>query len=234
MTVTAFDSEADEQQQIRAAGSSMVKVKVGNEYYDAVTAHRCRVCQSPHRMFIEGEILKGSGYKAIADHIQNWPTGLLDHPNSASMQYHMAEGHAPIKTVQHRAVMEALAEDAGIEIANGVKSLADKVVLAHAVIDRAHERLVNRDIEPSLQDAAAAMRFLADYEAKHSKEGLTEEMWRDAMYAYMEVLAPEVSPERRDAVSRALENHPMLRALKEFQERQALESGDVVEGHVEG
>jgi len=239
MTVTEMEPEVqsdvdaiEEEKQIRAGGQSMIQIKVGNEYYDAVKAHRCRVCQSPHRMFIEAEIIKGTGYKGIADHIAGWNTGLFDAPDARAMAYHMREGHAPIKAIQHRKVMERVAEDAGRDISDGMDDLVDKVVLATAVVNRAHERLVAGDLEPTLQDANAASRFLAEYERTHSQEGLTGDMWREAMFAYMEVLGAEIAPEREDAVRRALENHPTLKALREFQERLAIEQGDVVEGHV--
>lgn len=230
MTVATEVTPEQEEAEILEAGYSIIQIKVGNEVYNARKAHRCRVCQSPHRFIIEGEVLKGTTYTAIAEYIEGWPTGLFPAPGARSMSYHMRANHAPIKHIEHRKLMERIREEDGTPLEEGITSLVDKVVLAHAVIDRAHERLVTRQIEPSLQDAAAASRFLAEWEHDHDGRGITEEVWRQALYAYMEVLAPEIAPDRRDAVSLALENHPTLKMVKSL----LAEQREPVQGEIEG
>lgn len=229
LTVEEIDELVEE---IDEDDSSMIQMLIGGILYDARKVKQCRVCNSPYRKFIEAEVIKGTYYTVIAGMLVGRDVGILPHPTKWSLANHMKKGHAPVKHVVHRRLMERIQEESGDELNEEIGTLVNKVVLAHAVIGRAHERLVVGDIEPTLNDAAQFARLLDDFERRYDASGITEAVWRDAVYAYMEILAPEIPPERREIVSRKLESNPTLLALTKALEQRALEA-QTVQGEVE-
>ena len=214
------------------AGDSMVQVRVGRDYYPAKNVSRCHVCQSPHREFIEAEVSRGTHYTVIARHIADWKPGIHKvNPSADSMARHMREEHAPLVAVQRRKAMERLYEESGRAIDEATDSMVTGVVVAHEIIQRVHERMVKGELEPGFSAYATAWKVVEDDARRNDRQGITEQMWRDAFLAYMDIFVPEVPPERVEAVSRAIENHPAMKALQAAMQQQVEEApvqGEVV------
>ena len=149
------------------------------------------------------------------------------------MGNHMASFHAPLTQVIKRKQMEQVYEKSGGEIDEAADHHVNRVVVAHAIIKRYHDQMAADEKEKvTTADLALANRIVEEHEKNYGQDGISEEMWRNAMYAYMDTLAPEIAPERRESVTRAIENHPAMRAIAEANRKAQAQHGDTVQGEV--
>lgn len=214
--------------------TSYVEVMVNGQLYPAATSERCRVCRSRHRAYIESKVAVGVKYSVLADHIASLPLQECDepHPSARSIANHIRADHVPLYLKNQRDEIEEIYAASGGELEDASNTLVNRVVVAHAIMRKYSEKVLKEDFQPTTQDAAIANKIIEDFEKSHSKDGISEEMWRNAMFAYIDILLPEIAPERREAVSRALESHPAMQAVAAAALKKRIEDGETVPGEV--
>ena len=150
---------ADGEDESSGPGDSVVQVMVGDQLYPASFRQQCRVCQSPHRGYIEAEIARGTFYASIERSMDGWNTGTLPPPSARSMGNHMASFHAPLTQVIKRKQMEQVYEKSGGEIDEAADHHVNRVVVAHAIIKRYHDQMAADEKEKvTTADLALAVR----------------------------------------------------------------------------
>jgi hypothetical protein len=195
----------------RRPSTSMSMVRVGGHDYPMVSVHNCRTCQSPHRQFIENELIIGRSYSAIGRELQKMPVGSLPHPSDEAIANHVRQGHLPTPASTRRQIVDRRAEQLGAAIA-GKDDLADYVVVNEMVVKRGFERLMSGEIEPSMGDLMQALQFQHKIEST-SDEGYDIEAYQEAMFIHLEVARQHMPPEVFQRYGQALNRNPILKAL---------------------
>jgi hypothetical protein len=209
-------------------GPSLVQYEgADGKRYNAKFDPRCHTCQSPYRFDIDKGMASGGHATALAEWVSGLPKGSKDHPSAQSILNHVRE-HTPIRQMASQAIIDRQMELTNREVGDSVESLIDGITFAKLVVQRAAEGLAE-DKEVSVQEGLAAAALVKKFEDDMG-QGINEMIWRDALYAYMDVIFPEIPHDRREAVTRALENHPTMKALME--ERRKAEGTDIVRGEV--
>jgi hypothetical protein len=194
--------------------------------YPAKFEPKCNTCQSPYRFDIEKGIASGGHATKLAEWVSDMPRGHKEHPGVDSILNHMRE-HTPIRQMASQAIIDKQMDLTQRSVGDSVESLIDGITFAKLVIQRAAEGLAE-DKDVSVQEGLAAAALVKKFEDDMG-QGINEMIWRDALYAYMDVVFPEIPHDRREAVTRALENHPTMKAMVEERRRA---NGEVVQGEV--
>lgn len=197
---------------------SMVMTRIGGVEYPMRSVPTCRTCQSPYRVEIENDLLRGYSYAAIARGIEGRAPGNLPHPSAESISAHLSNQHMPVQAAAQRRLIERRAEEIGRNIENEVEALADHVTLARMVVARGFERLQSGEIQPDLDEALAASRFLFQVEQQQDTSDLDQQALLQVLHAYMEITQQFVPPEQWEAYGRAVRSHPIIREMAERQE----------------
>lgn len=196
---------------------SMVMVRIGNDDYPMVSEPRCLTCQSPHRLFIERELLRGRAYGAIAKEVAKMPEGTMATPTPSSIGEHTRQGHLPQPAITRRKIIENRAEQIGVSIL-GEDDLVDHITINELVLTRGYERLIEGDIEPSMGDLLNAIKLQQQIEAT-SDTGYDAEAYNEAMMVYFTTVQRYMEPQAFQAMLRDLNQNPILRAIRERQEQ---------------
>lgn len=209
----------------RQPPASMVMTVVNGRQYPMRSVYNCRTCQSPHRQFIEDELIRGRSYTAIARQVADLPEGPMPHPSNQGVAAHVQNGHMPVPHEQRRGIIEKRARDIGKSIDTD-ENLVDYVAANHLVVQRGVERLASGEIDVDTRDLLSAISILHKIETT-SPEGYDVEAYQEAMFVYMEVAQKFMPREVFDAYGKALRRNPILRAIAA-----KLESGrsEAVEG----
>lgn len=192
--------------------TSMTMVLIGGREYPLRSVPNCRTCQSPHRRFIENELLAGRSYKAIVRQLADLEdAGRLGHPSAEALSHHVKQGHLPNPVHTRRQIMEKRAEEIGAKI-EGSDSIIDHLTVNQMVIQRGFERLVAGEIEPSVSDLMSAIQFQQRVE-ETSEEGYDAEAYQNALFAYLEIAQKYIPPEVFNRYGRELSRHPIIQAI---------------------
>lgn len=192
-------------------GTSLVMVRVGAHDYPLNTSRSCHTCQSPHRRFIENEIVLGRSYNAIARRLADLPTGEFDHPPAQGMARHVREGHLPTPATVRREIIDIEAKRMGAAL-DGNESLVTHRVVNQTIIQRGFERLQAGEIDVSTSDLLQAIGAQQRIEAT-STEGYEVEAMQDALLVYLELAQRFIPPEQMPQYGAAISKHPIIRAL---------------------
>lgn len=199
------------------ASRSMIMVRVGGREYPAKRVRQCRTCRSKHRAVIEAAITSGLTYEEIHrrtvepydDH------SLLGPPDFKQIQRHVANGHMPLPHTAQRRIIEKRAEELGQSIEIGEDVLVDNVTAIRSVIQMGFERLQSGELEPSMRDLMQALQLQAQIDKEHGDGGLDEEVWRDALIAYMSIVRDVVPQELMEEIKVKMASSPVLKAIAE-------------------
>jgi hypothetical protein len=178
-------------------------------------------------MFIENELLMGRSYRAIAEQVEELPTGRFPPPGYQAIANHVTNGHLPQPIQARRRIIEKRAEDLGAAIA-GEDDLTDYITLTDLVINRGKERLMAGEIEPGMGDLLTAMGLRHRIEST-STEGYDTEAYQQSMFIYFEEAQQVMSLEQWDVFARRLTSNPLLKALMAKQREHEIVSGEVEE-----
>ncbi|MGA5598468.1 hypothetical protein ACPCSE_29960 [Streptomyces cellulosae] len=197
--------------------ASMVMVRVGNRTVPAKTGARCRVCQHPDRAKIEAWILQGYTRPTIVTWLADMEEGPLGRPTEKSLRLH-TENHLPLEERAQAAILDRRAEQLGDEIEKYGGRVADHLSALDMVVLQGFDELQKGNIKV---DSATLMKAI---DLKHKIEMSTEggvdaNVWRDALMEYMRIVVPFIPPERRQELSTALSESPVLSALARSQPR---------------
>jgi hypothetical protein len=212
----------------------LVQVLAGGKLNPVNRSDLCHVCNSPYTGFIEERVKGGVRYSKIAEHIKDWPPGDMGFPipSARSIGRHIASRHGSLELVSEREQAEANYVASGGDLESDEESIINRYVVAQAIVQKYGQQVLKDEIKVNRQDFLIANQIVEKFEQSKDQTGISEDMWRDAMFAYIDILLPEIAPERREAVSRALENHPAMQAVAAAHMKQQLASGEVLPGEV--
>lgn len=204
--------------------TSMLMVRVGNEDFPLKTETNCHTCQSPHRLLIEREILRGRGYAHIARMLADLPEGDHPHPDRRALARHVKRGHLPGPAQARAALIHRRAEQMGVSILDA-EDLINEVVVADMVLHAGAERLASGEIKPSVTETLAAAKLLRDFNTEADQnfemEALTESVMR-----FYEIAQQMMGEETFKEFLVVLRKDPVLRAIRAKQEARQREEPD--------
>lgn len=203
----------------------MVMTRINGRDYPMRSEPKCRTCQSPHREFIERELVAGRSYRAIAKQLEGLPEGAMAHPSDHGIGEHVRGGHLPVPHEQRRDLVEQRAKAIGKSIETD-HNLVDYVAVNQMILHRGFERLQAGEIEPDTKDLLTAIATLHKIETT-SPEGYDVEAYQEAMFVYMDVAQRFIPPEVFEEYGAALRRNPILRAIAAKQAAENTVSGEV-------
>ena len=208
--------------------TKVAMVTIGGRSYPYKMVSHCHVCQSPHRTYIEKQILLGFSIASVMRDLEGMETGHLPHPERKSLRNNM-DNHVPSPMVAQQKMMETRARAVGKSIEESAESLVDEYVTAKTIVQMGHERIVNGEVKPEISDVLAAAKLILQIEST-TDGGLDQDMWVSALSAYFELTTDFIPPEQLQAWRRRMDTHPVLKAIREKREREeeiVVEVGDI-------
>lgn len=127
-------------------GGALANVKANIP--DIIQEPRCRVCQSPHRHYIDGLLAKGYNYSAIAKQVPSSGGRKLDR---RSVGRH-AKNHMDVESGAIRELLEHEAEQAGQNFVEGVRGAITHRGILEVTLRKAYERIMNGETEVEARD----------------------------------------------------------------------------------
>lgn len=160
---------------------SLASVEVGGQSFAYKIESRCRVCSSSHRLDVERALATGLPYQRIGDMFGE-PDGI----NARGVKAHVERGHMPVNAPAVLAVAKARSEEVSEAISPLIRSAAANLSFAHAVVDRVRGRLQSGEVQPSVRDGLAAMRLIAECEARSGPADVSE--WQTEVIALLDAV----------------------------------------------
>lgn len=194
---------------------SVISVRVGDRLYPARHIAQCKLCRSQYRLEIERGIINGLTYNTIIEvsvdpYDDHSPLGP---PTYSSILNHVRKRHMPVPWSMQRQMIEDRAAEMGKSVQEGEQLLVDSVAVHRAVIQRGFERMNSGEIQPTMGDLMKALQLQAAVEGDAEDDGVDEEVWRDALIAYMEIVQRHVTPAALEMIKRDMATSPTLRAI---------------------
>lgn len=205
--------------ELEPKNNSLVQIKVGNVVRDMVYEPRCKVCNHPSRFSIEEKLLMGYKYseisRAMSDLRSQKPDGEIEtwpELEARNIKGHYQKGHVPLDSDMMAEFSKRRAEELGIEYEEAMVPVVDHVVVQRAVLAKGYEGLVKGEIHPDVKDTLAASKLLSDREKDLTNNSTVEE-WQEFMTLYFQAVRATVAPEQWQQIVRAIQNHPVMRAM---------------------
>ncbi len=183
---------------------------IGERVHRLPRIAQCRVCRSHLRAQVEAGLVDGVSYRAIVDGL---PDGTLSARNVGE---HFKRGHLPVEDEVHSRLRKDRSRQAGQLIQRGVERKIDELSLAHAVVERAADRLASGELEPTMREAIAAARLLERYDRVRSERDDLRRGRDDAQRALSGILSlakPLMAVESWSRLGRQVEEDAVLRAF---------------------
>lgn len=211
----------------RQGGSSVIAYRLGGRDYPLRSVAQCKVCSSRHRFEVEKEIAAGRVYQRIVDSL------LIEDPDcdlsAKNLAHHYRNNHMPLEVEATRRIAERRAEQRGLDVANGVDSLVDGVVLAETVVQKTYEAIQRGEIKPDMRDGLAAARLLETFAP--AETGADAATYAQVFMVYHETAQMLMTPSQFDEFGRRLSDSPILKALiARYSEGHAIEDAESEEG----
>lgn len=187
--------------------------RLGGRLYPVKSEPRCSTCQSPHRLHVERQLIRGYSYASIVRDLPD-DAGLTQR----GVALHVQRNHLPLNEHVKRVAIEERARELGRDAERHEQSLVDAITFARLGIQDVHERMQNGEIKPTIKDGIAFARLLHDVGlAERDEVGV--EATREMFEAYMDAFIAVVDdPEQQQRFANALHAHPTMRAwLKEYE-----------------
>lgn len=195
----------------------MVMTRIGGQDYPMHSAPGCYTCQSPHRLFIENELIQGHSYAAIADAVAQMEMGSRPHPSAKGIGDHFRNNHLPLAAGAQRRLIERRAIEVGASYEEGVEDIVDLVTVNRMIVSNGFARMQSGEIKADLNDVLAASKML--YQIEQSAVGGTDEaMWREALMVYLEMAQRFIPQNLWQEYGRAVNDHPVIKAIAEAEE----------------
>lgn len=193
----------------RNANASIVSYRLGGREYPMVSVHACKVCQSPHRLTIESDIIGGRTWGTIERAIKAQDPDCDLSTRNIRDHYH--NSHMPVEQEVSRRIIERRAEARGMDIERGVDTLIDGLTAAELVVQKGVEALQSGELKPDIKDMLTAARLIETFGT--GEDGADEGAYVEAFMVYHETAAQIMSPEQFAAFGRALSRNEVLKAL---------------------
>lgn len=205
-------------------------IEVRGRRYPTRHVPNCMTCRSIHRHEIEAALINGQTYASVVRDVAEQfdyhsPLGT---PTYNSVLSHARRGHMPLPYLVQRRAIEARAKELRKSVEEGEHNLIDGQIVARAVMERGYEMLNSGSLAPSMRDLLEAARLERDIASLQSEDGqMTEESWRAALTAYIEIVRQYVSPQVFQQINQAMAVSPALAKIS-----QQRRSPQTVEGRV--
>lgn len=192
---------------------SLVMYRVGGKMYPMHVSARCKVCNSPHRLRIEQEMVAGRGFSFI---VKALPDDADLSPNN--LRNHYEGGHLPSDLSIVRELVEQRARERGDAIETGQATMVDGISFMRTVQTKAFERIANGEVKVSVEQGLAAAQFLESLGV--NEVGADQAAYTEAFVIYYEGLHRFFDPEAIEQYLTWLSQHPLLQSLiKKAEER---------------
>ncbi len=173
------------------------------------------MCNHRLRANVERDILQSYSYASIVRYLD------AAHPGHGlgvdAVRRHLA--HIPLQESVGRVIAEERAEELARNVEEFEGALADHVSFLRLGVQRAYERLATGEIEPTIAEAAAMARILAQLEAQAGPVIDQADILRGFL-AYMRateevlaIVAPGRSREGINLLGKRLRADPVMRSL---------------------
>jgi hypothetical protein len=167
---------------------SIVSVDVGGQSVPYRSEPRCFVCRTPERLEIEEWLVVGRTSRMI---MERWPDRRLSHRN---LMDHVRLGHLPLEAPAVKQLVRERTADVERLFETAITHTAQRLSLAHLVVEQVRGRLDAGDLRPELKDGLAALRLILDYE-KRDGPAETEEIASQMLDIY-EAVKATLTPEQ--------------------------------------
>lgn len=205
---------------------SMTMIRIGGEDYPQISDPRCLVCQSPHRLFIENEILRGRGYTAINRQVRAMDPDALSEHGNRSIAHHVTQRHLTAPAQARKDIIDHRAKQIGLDIM-GEGNATDHVTVLQMIVHRGKEQMDMDKLNVSTSDLLRAIQMLDEIE-KTSPEGFDAEAQEQAYMVYFEEARERMTPDAFADFCAAIDRSPILAALN----KKASGEGQVISGEV--
>jgi hypothetical protein len=195
--------------------NSVVMLRVGNQSVPYKYVKTCHTCMSPHRAYIEQQVILGHSMRSLEREILDYDHGSVEPPDRRSISHHM-KNHVPLTHARTMAVYEQRAEEISSTLEEATNSLVDHVTAARLIVQRGTERMLNNEIQPDVKDVLAAASALAKIEADHGGDGgLDFQVFRTAFQTLLEITEQYLPINAREGWREAIKKDPVLNQLRE-------------------
>ena len=191
---------------------SLVMARVGGENYPMRSEANCKTCQSPNRLHIESELVRGRSYRTIARSLVGMPEGVKGHPSHESIANHVKGGHVPLGQAAQRRIIERRAVEIGRAVEDSEDPLTDYVTLNQMIVNKGVEMMASGDLDIKATDVIAASKFLYGVEQGAGGE-VDVQAWIEAVTEFMEIAQKHIPPSAWQAYAAELHASPVLKAL---------------------
>jgi hypothetical protein len=203
--------------------ASMIMTRVNGRDYPLKSVPTCKTCQSPHRLWIENELLQGRGYRTIA---RSLPEETADtNPSYQGIRNHYDQQHMPINQAVQRSIIERRQKEIGRNIEEAVDEQVDKILVTEMIVHKGWELLQSSAAQPTVAETLAAVKLLNELE-RSSETDVDNETWVATMQVMMEAAHAIMTEDQWHTFGRSLSQNPILRAL-------ASKETQTVEGELE-
>lgn len=206
--------------------TSLVQVRIGGQDYAMRSEPNCKTCQSPNRLYIESELVRGRSYRSISRSLVGMPEGEKGHPSHESISNHVTAGHVPLGAATQRRIIERRAKEIGRSVEDSEDPLVDYVTVNQMIVHKGFEMLASGSLDIKAADVIGAAKFLKQVEDAAGGD-IDTQAWIEATMEYMEIAQRFIPPQAWAEYSAALQASPVLRALAARQQ-QTIE-GEVAE-----
>ena len=196
--------------------SSMVMTRIGGVDYPLRSDPNCKTCQSPHRIRIEADLIRGHSYRAIARSLEGLPEGVKGHPTRESISNHVQKGHLPIGQAVQRRIIERRAREIGQAVEDSEEPLVDHITINRMIVQKGFEAMASGSLDIKASDVVQASRFLHQVE-KEAGGDIDAQAWIQAVMEYMEIAQRFIPSDQWAAYGAALQRSPVLRSLAQRQ-----------------
>lgn len=196
------------------ANPGMSVIRVANRDYPRYSDPNCHTCQSPHRDYIENQIMMGQAKAAIARTVAPLETGVFPPPSRRSISAH-ARATEPPHLIPPQAVRHRILEDREEELGSaieGAESLVDMYVFNKMILAVGWEQFMAGDIRLSASDVMAAMQFQHKLDTT-SNTGFDVQIVQDALEIYMDIATSFIPKDQLQEYAAELRGNQVLKAL---------------------
>lgn len=142
--------------------------RLGGRTYPAVVVRGCQVCHNPLRAMIETHLVTGRSFAAIARSLPPW-AGVT--PSAISR--HARNGHLPLAEDVRRQIVVDRSNELGRDPESHEGEMGDYLSFLRLGVADTTERLVRREIEPTISEGIAMAKILAAL-GVHEADGQAE------------------------------------------------------------
>ena len=217
-----------------APGNSLAMTRIGTQQYPLRSEPRCAVCNSPHRIWIEAELVRGSSYAAVHRELAGMPHGPRKVASQEAISNHLKRGHMPLGQEVQRQIIARRAQELGHSVEEGTMPLADHVTVARLMVQKGMQGLADGTMPLNAGDTLKAAAFLRQVERESGGED-DSAIYAEALMVYLDIAKKFIPVDKQSAYARALHASPILRGLYERQQKQAADydEDDIEDAEIE-